>query len=256
MHSSRERSTDADLIPPAEMLIDGSSSPEQFVALGESFCRELLVKRARLEPTSSILDLGCGNGSVARALTRILSPQGSYDGLDIHGESIAWLRAHYEGYPNFRFTHADVYNKMYNPQGGSRPADYRFPYPDESFDIILLKSVFTHMLPDDLRAYLRECGRVLRRSGRAVITYFLLNEDSARFSSGSAKLRLDILWDGDPGCRVANAEVPEHAVGHDEARIRGYYREVGLSIAELAFGDWCGRPTMLGFQDLVIALKE
>ncbi len=244
------------LIPPADMLFDGSSSGEEFVALGENFCRELLMKRALLAPTSALLDVGCGNGGIACALTRVLSSEGRYEGLDINKTSIEWLQAHYGAFPNFQFSHADVYNKMYNGTGRYAPRDYRLPYPDSAFDIVVLKSVFTHMLPDDLRAYIRECSRVLRPYGRAVITYFLLNAESARFARGTAKLRLDVEWPGDPLCRVMNADVPEIGVGHDEGRIRGYYAESGLSIAEIVYGDWCGRPTMLGFQDLVVAIKE
>ena len=83
-----------DLIPPAAMLFDGSSSPEQFVQLGEGFCQYFLIQRARLQPSAAILDLGCGNGAVARALTSYLSPSGRYEGQDIHSGSVAWLQEH------------------------------------------------------------------------------------------------------------------------------------------------------------------
>lgn len=240
------------------MLYDGSASIQQFVDFGEGFTRELLIKRAFLAPSNAFLDLGCGNGSVARALTRVLGEGGRYEGVDVSRTSVEWLQAHYRAYPNFRFTHADVYNKMYNASGTSQPRDYRLPFPDASFDMVLLKSVFTHMLPDDLRAYLYEVSRVLKASGRAVISYFLLNDESKQHAAaqpGAVKMPLDFEIHGDPLCRVKVPEVPEIAVGHDEARIRGYYREAGLSVAEIAYGDWCGRPTLLGLQDLVIALK-
>ena len=53
---------DASLIPPVEMLFDGSSSVEQFIAFGEGFVRNILIPRAGLLPSDVFLDLGCGNG--------------------------------------------------------------------------------------------------------------------------------------------------------------------------------------------------
>ncbi len=249
---------DEHLIPPQEMLFDGSSSAAEFLAFGEGFCREFLTKRAALSSGSSVLDVGCGNGSLARALTQVLAPTGRYEGLDVHRRSIEWLREHYSGCSNFEFTHADVYNKMYNPQGTQQARDYRLPFPDNTFDIVVLKSVFTHMLPADLRRYLFEVARVLAPAGRAVVSYFLLNSEARALESiapGAVKISLSFALPGDSLCRVQSLELPENAVGHDEARIREWYREAGLSVVEIGYGDWCGRLGWLGLQDSVIALK-
>jgi SAM-dependent methyltransferase len=238
------------------MLFDGSSSAKQFVDFGEGFVRNILIPRAGLQPSDVFLDLGCGNGSVARALTTYLALPGRYEGLDIHGESIRWLQEHYLERAGFRFTHANVYNKMYNAGGSLTASEYRLPYADATFSMALLKSVFTHMLPEDVRCYLRELSRVLRSGARAVITYFLLNNESRSFVSqdkDEVKMRCD--WQGDPGCRVANPLVPEEATAHDEERIRAYTAEAGFSIYEITFGNWCGRPSLLGLQDLLILIK-
>ena len=114
-----DTANDAMLIPPAELLFDGSSSPEQFVQLGEGFCQHFLLARAMLPPSGAILDLGCGNGAVARALTKYLASEGRYEGLDINASSVTWLTENYKAYSNFTFTHANVYNRMYNAAGVS-----------------------------------------------------------------------------------------------------------------------------------------
>jgi ubiquinone/menaquinone biosynthesis C-methylase UbiE len=248
---------DAGLIPPKEMLHDGSSSPEEFVLFGDTFNEHILIPRVQLLPSAAVLDLGCGNGSIARVLTRFLSPAGRYDGLDINATTVAWLQEHYQSYPNFRFTHANVYNKAYNPGGKMSAGAYRFPFEDSMFDLVLLKSVFTHMLPVDVRTYMREISRVLRQGGRSMITYFLLNDESRGYiERGLDTLALRFEYMSDPLCRVANPELPEAVVAHDEGRIRKYYAEVGCSVVEVVFGNWCGRTSLLGLQDLVIAIKE
>lgn len=249
-------SDDSLLVPPTEMLFDGSSSSEQFMLFGENFCREILVKRAGTLASTALLDIGCGNGGVARALTRVLDASGRYEGIDINRTSIDWLQDRYRHYPQFHFHHADVFNRMYNPEGRCEPGAYRLPFADATFDIVMAKSVFTHMMPLDVRNYLSEISRVLKAFGRAVMTYFLLNEESRSFTEqGLSTISFAHNWNGDHLCRIVNPEVPEIGVAHDESRVRRYCAEVGLSLGETALGNWCGRPSLLGLQDLVIAFK-
>jgi SAM-dependent methyltransferase len=255
--SEQSAAADVSLIPPKEMLHDGSSSPEEFVLFGDNFNQYILIPRAHLLPSAAVLDLGCGNGSVSRTLTRFLSASGRYEGVDVNATTIAWLQKRYESYPNFRFTHANVYNKLYNLGGQTIAGEYRLPFADSVFDLVLLKSVFTHMLPDDMHTYMREISRVLRQGGRSVITYFLLNDESRRFiERGLDAHRMKFEYAGDPLCRIANPKMPESAVAHEERRVREQYAEVGCSVLEVAFGNWCGRSSQLGHQDLVIAVKE
>src|SRR5262245_4170332 len=113
-----------DLVPPVEMLHDGSSSQEQFIELGEKFTTFVLIPRTHLQPTAAVLDMGCGNGAVARTLTQYLTGAGRYAGLDINARTIAWLQERYQRYPNFSFHHANVWNKLYNPGGEYQASNY------------------------------------------------------------------------------------------------------------------------------------
>jgi SAM-dependent methyltransferase len=247
---------DTFLIPPVEMLYDGTSSAQQFIDFGEGFVRNILIPRAGLQPSDVFFDLGCGNGSVARALTSFLQPPGRYEGLDINGASVAWLREHYRDQALFNFTHADVYNKMYNAGATVSASEYRLPYGDGTFSMALLKSVFTHMHPRDVSHYLMELGRVIRPGGRAVITFFLLNDESrALVAKDRDEVKMKLEWEGDPLCRVANLEVPEHATAHDEGRIRAFTAAAGFTLNEIAYGNWCGRAALLGLQDVMIVTR-
>jgi hypothetical protein len=60
----------------------------------------------------------------------------------------------------------------------------------------------------------------------------------------------------DPSYRIAKPNAPEFVVAHDQDRVRNYYAETGCSILDLQFGDWCGRTSSIGHQDLVIAMKK
>jgi SAM-dependent methyltransferase len=250
-------SENAHLIPPKELLFDGSSSAEEFVLLGENFCNYILIPHAHLDSSNAVLDLGCGNGQVARALTRLLSPSGRYAGIDVNPEAIGWLKERYQHYPNFQFIHADVRNTFYNPGGRLSASQYKLPFSNDSFDVVLLKSVFTHMLPDDVRSYVREISRVLKPGGRAVLTYFLLNDESRRLiARRPGPVSFPFEYPRDALCLIAKRETPEWAVAHDEQRIRQYHADAGLSTLQVSFGNWCGRRALIGLQDLVIAIKE
>jgi cyclopropane fatty-acyl-phospholipid synthase-like methyltransferase len=69
------------LIPPVEMLFEGTRTQEQFKRAGENFLREFVIRRARLQPNQRVLDIGSGIGAKARPLTAYLNFQGGYDDL-------------------------------------------------------------------------------------------------------------------------------------------------------------------------------
>jgi len=52
--------------------------------------------------------------------------------------------------------------------------------------------------------------------------------------------------------RIANSTVPEEATTHDEARVRYHAAEARFCVYEMTFGNWCGRPSLLGHQNLII----
>jgi len=63
------------LVPPPALLQEYAVTAEQFIEHGYGFVYEVLAKRARLLANERVLDLGCGPGHHARALTEYLSDQ-------------------------------------------------------------------------------------------------------------------------------------------------------------------------------------
>jgi len=208
-----------------------------------------------LQPGDSVLDVGCGSGRMALPLTDYLSGEGRYAGFDISEKAIAWCTENIsQSHPNFAFEVADIQNSFYNPKGKYKSSEFPFPYPDASFDVVFLTSVFTHMFPPDVKHYLHEIARVLKPGGRCLTTFFLINEESSALTK-ARKGTLNFEHEG-PGYRTTDKKRPEAAIAYPEAFARDLHAECGLALQEpIRYGSWCGRPQYLSFQDILISVK-
>jgi ubiquinone/menaquinone biosynthesis C-methylase UbiE len=230
------------LVPPRRLNFVG---PGDFVATGEEFFA--LFERAGLEPGDDVLDVGSGIGRMARPLAGRL--EGRYEGFDIIRGGVDWCaRAITPRHPNFTFTHVDVHNGEYNPSGKLAADAFRFPYDDASFDFALLTSVFTHLLPPELRHYLAELGRVLRPGGTVFATYFLLEEGGP--TAGPAH---DFRFERD-GYRTLDDATPEQGVAYPVDTIRAWHEAAGIPVADVWPGTWPGRPGAT-LQDVTISRR-
>src|SRR5262245_52806723 len=99
---------DRHFIPPDSMLFDGTSTAAEFVAMGDGFFQSVLRTRANLQPGAAVLDVGCGNGSIARPLAGYLRAPGRYEGIDVNAVAVDWLKGRYAHLPHFAFRHANV----------------------------------------------------------------------------------------------------------------------------------------------------
>jgi ubiquinone/menaquinone biosynthesis C-methylase UbiE len=241
-------------VPPVELMFDGLASVEDFKAQGDEYLK-IFRDVVGLKPDENILDVGCGIGRKTLPLTQYLNERGRYEGIDITKPGIDWCSEKITpDYPNFTFQYIDVFNQLYNPQGRIQPHEYRFPFEDESFDFITLGSVFTHMLPPELKNYLAQIERVLKKGGRCLITYFLLNDESLKLIEES-RSTIDFKFAFEE-YRVASQETPEGAVAYHESWIKEAYRKAPLEIQRVDYGSWCGRGRYLSYQDIVLAVKE
>jgi SAM-dependent methyltransferase len=243
---------DHDLIPPPEItLYDGSPDIECFKTVGELMVR-WFIELCDLKPNEKVLDVGCGIGRIAIPLTAYLK-DGSYEGFDIVPIGIEWCQKHITPkYPQFRFHLADIYNKLYFPEGRSSAAEYKFQYMSGCFDFVFLTSVFTHMVPEEVENYISEVSRVLKSGGRFFFTAFILNDEALEFlARGRSKRQFQHIPNANYW--VANPSMPEAAIAHQETFIRTKLDAYGLKIKRIILGKWWDNDYA---QDIVIGFKE
>lgn len=199
------------------------------------FLADLLVQRASLTKKSRVLEIGCGCGRTAFALTRLLAP-GNYVGMDIERKSLESCKSDslLKG-SRFSFDYLDVQNDLYNRNGAFKASEYRFPYADSSFDIVFLVSVFTHMLTADVRNYIGEICRMLTPGGVCMMSTFLLDYEEVGKGCG-----LVFPYSQDE-CRYRDRASPEAAVGYPLSFFRKEFeRHNALLLGEPRVGSWRG----------------
>lgn len=212
-----------------------------------------------LKKNGRVLDIGCGSGILATPLTKYLNKEGRYNGLDINEKLINWCKLNISSrYSNFHFKLVNVYNGKYNPEGKKSPTKLKFPYENNSFDLVVLSSVFTHMLPKDVEHYLKEIARVLKKNGKCLITYKLINPEIENLIKNK-KSKFDFKYSFG---NYRTATIPknnlsfEDVVGYNETYIRNLYKKNRLRIKlPIYYGSWSGKKKSLKSQDIIVAVK-
>jgi SAM-dependent methyltransferase len=226
---------------------------DSYKEIGNKFLH-YFIKYGNLKPHENVLDIGCGPGRNAYALTKYMT-SGTYEGIDIVGPAIEFCKLTFiPSHPNFNFHIADIYNKWYNPKGKLKASDYKFPFKNESFDFIFLTSVFTHMLPEDMENYFSEISRLLRKNGRCLITFFLIENLSLDTVNDKLNI-LDFKYKYE-GYYTTDKDNPEMAVGYDEIDVRNLFKKYSLKIMEpIHYNVNIRNKEITSFQDIIIATK-
>lgn len=129
------------------------------VMLGrERAFREKVVHLARLKPGESVLDVGCGTGTLAIAAKRLVGPTGTVYGIDASPEMIARARK--------KSRKADVEVVFKNV------AAEALPFTDGLFDAVFATLMLHHLGPKARRQCACEMRRVLRLGGRVLAVDF------------------------------------------------------------------------------------
>jgi SAM-dependent methyltransferase len=178
---------------------------------------------------SNILDIGSGCGRWAHWLRdynfRGRRFTGSYVGIDIDGEAIAWCEKHYDA-ERFRFHHSTHGSVSYH-QHGEKTAHYRVPEPDGTFDLVVSNSLLTHVLEGELENYIQESYRLLKPGGAIMHSHFNLDYPPATY--GTRHTFQHPLGNA----RVESLEQPEAAVAYRTDYLFKVARAAGFKDCEI-----------------------
>lgn len=141
--------------------------------------RQRTASLARIQPGETVLDVGCGTGTLAIEVQSRVGVTGRVFGVDPSTEQIA--RAH---------SKAARRNLPIDFQIG---VIEQIPFPDQTFDVVL-STIMMHHLPDGLkRQGLAEIARALKPGGRLVIADFKRPQErqgrAARFHAGGSSMQ-------------------------------------------------------------------
>ena len=143
-----------DIVPSKEIYTPGYSSVAVRYMMRRHAGRDAGFLMSRLRKGMSLLDCGCGPGTISIGLAEVVTP-GSVIGIDLEQGQVDMARQEAQrcGAANLRFEIASVYD---------------LPFPAEAFDVVFSHALFEH-LTDPARA-LKEIRRVLRAGGAVAIS--------------------------------------------------------------------------------------
>ncbi|MEU9103325.1 methyltransferase domain-containing protein [Streptomyces xanthophaeus] len=168
-----------------------------------------------LRPGLSVLDVGCGPGTITADLAELVAPGGRVTAVDASADVVAQARAYAaeRGLDGVEFATADV---------------HALDFPDDSFDVVHAHQVLQHV-GDPVRA-LREMRRVCRPGGIVAAR----DADYAAMTWYPAEPGLDD-WLG-LYRRVARANGGEPDAGR---RLAAWAREAGFTGVRCTATAWC-----------------
>ena len=217
-----------------------------------------LIYLCGLRPYHQVLEIGCGCGRNSQFVAPILDPVvGSYKGFDISKRAVEWAdRAITSLYPNVAFSHVDIKNSHYNPEGAISANSYRFPYEDESFDIVFLPSVFTHMIRLEFEHYIREIHRVMKHDGRLLSWHYLL-ERSALERREYTQLPPNMVQIDDH-MFVGDPMDPCSFVAYEKQYVLNTIDSAGLTVHATMRGNWSGVAPqgLVDYQDKILSVRQ
>ena len=232
--------------PPSFMDYSGGG----FVPIGNHLV-QLMMARAGLADGMVVVDIGCGIGRMAVAMSKRLR-EIRYVGFDVVNYGILWCRKRFSALPGYRFVHADIFNTFYNPRGSEAGSSYRFPVSDSTADFVCATSVFTHMPASEVTHYLRETSRCMKRGAKAYFTAFILDQESR--GQIEANLTLLTFRRERQGAYVETPDEPDLAVAYDGSAFEAMAVRSGLEVVAFYPGNWRKLPYE-DFQDAYVLAK-
>lgn len=239
------------MVPPKGLIFTGSGD---YAKIGQQFFSHF-QKYCDFDKDSAVLDIGCGIGRMAVPFTNYLSPKGRYEGFDIVKVGIDWCTKNISSrFPNFTFKLIPLKNDLYRLDTDEKAAELQFPYESNSFDLVFLTSVFTHMMPEDIENYISEIQRVLVKEKKCFATFFIIDEDVKTSSNSIGSKNFPHNFGN---YYLMDKSVKEANVAFKKTYIEDLLKKNNLELTHFIKGNWSGieNPELNEHQDIVIFKK-
>jgi SAM-dependent methyltransferase len=185
---------------PPRRLLARSSSPTRWEFASAGQVNRDCCRLGGFRPDDRMLDIGSGLGRVA------ITPR----------------------FPTFTFGHLDLHHHDQNPGGEIPITKAQLPFADGVFDLAMLVAM-NHLSDPEHRTLVGEAGRVLRRGGTYVGTWFVVDETTrGRFPSQYA------------------------GIACDETSLRDTLTDGSLTPRARYPGSWRGDGAAVSLQDVVV----
>jgi SAM-dependent methyltransferase len=239
-------------IPPQELRFMGENE-HTYLEIGDGLLKMIKVMSG-FKPDAALLDIGSGYGRLAHALLRS-GFIGTYRGLEILKVHSDWTQQNLSN-SSFQFSHFDVRNARYNPNGALHAAEVDLRTYSAKYDVIILTSVFTHMHEAEIENYITCFADMLQPGGQVVCTFFLLNAER-RQAISVEKSKLPFPFTQSRVARYHNASDPLHAIAYESEWVEQLVHRSGLEVKSIAYGHWCDGQTKADqqFQDFVLLVQ-
>ncbi len=137
-----------------------------------------LLHEGILRDNLRILDIGAGNGRMAMGIFETGLRVVRYVAIDNISQCVNFMRETFKRNVWFEAYHADVRNDRYYSQGLVDPRNYKFPFGDGIFDLVICMSFFSHTgTYAVLKNYLGEIRRMMDNDGLLLATFFFAKGD-------------------------------------------------------------------------------
>lgn len=143
-------------VPPRDLLANIQMTPwaHEYLGVGRRSARSIVqqLELANLSTARAarVLDFGCGSGRILRYLK---DSAWELHGCDVDRDAVHWSE---RALPFARLAVCSSFPPL--------------PYSEQTFDIVLAVSVFTHFSPEEQQSWAAELARVMRPSGVLVLS--------------------------------------------------------------------------------------
>jgi SAM-dependent methyltransferase len=225
----------------------------------------LIYQTLKEKSGNKILDIGCGTGLLGISSEPFVGDGGTYTGIDVMADDINFCKSHFK-FSNYNFIHLDVANPTYASAQSSQLKAW--PVEDASQDLVTALSVWTHLNETDALFYMKEIHRVLKKDGKAIVTFFVLDDDyknslprrsnqTGRFHNTNQNGWVFNVnaYGSENWFTVPSARTPEDAIGVTEKGMDNLLKNSGFKIKQFYPGNWKENPGVF-FQDILVLEKD